>query len=239
VLERILPRSYLLLIIVVLGTAACQELSTGAVTPTAAPTATPESTPDETPIPETTADWEQIEVNGVQLGIEIPYGWEVHQTDVGLLIAEHFATMESGTANEGMEIYLFVHSLDYLEIPTSDNDNVAWAALEQISKKRDYIGDALVSAPMGFQWDGHDAAYYLLNDNDVNFAILVAVALKTPRRLVVCRFSSPAAQASGIRLMLPEILSTLTINGLMMDISALRDLPDPLQFPKSNPASQS
>jgi hypothetical protein len=133
-----------------------------------------------------------------------------------------------------MLMYLFVHSLDGFKLSQSTDANVAWEALEQISKKREYIGDALVSAPAGFQWDGQDAAYYLLNDGDGNLSVLLAIAIATPQRLVVCRFSSPALQADQIRLLLPQMLGTLSINGITMDMDALDGLPDPLQFPDAD-----
>ena len=226
-----LPRSYVLFIMVLMGTAACQSMLHAATTPTVDPTSTAERTPEATPTTNKTTAWEQVNVSGIQLGIEIPSGWEAQKTDDGLLIAEHFGTMESDPA--GMQIYLFVHSLDGFELPGESDANIAWAALEQISKKREYIGKALVSAPAGFEWDGQDAAYYLLNDGDGNLSVLIAIAISTPQRLVVCRFSSPAWQADQIRDMLPEVLGTLSINGITMDMDALYGLPDPLQFPQA------
>ncbi len=231
VLVRMLPRSYMLFIVVLIGTAACQSATSPAATSTIKPTSTVERTPESTPITSNSSGWEQVDVKGVRLGIEIPDGWEAKETDDGVLIAEHFGTMESNSA--GMLIYLFVHSLDGFQLPASTTANVAWAALNQISQKREYIGDALVSAPAGFQWDGQDAAYYLLNDGDGNLSMLLAIAIATPQRLVVCRFSSPASQADQIRAMLPDVLGTLSINGITMDMDALHDLPNPLQFPQA------
>jgi hypothetical protein len=231
VLVRMLPRSYVLFIVVLMGTTACQSALSIDSTPTVEPTATTEQMPESTPTTDKTTAWEQVDVKGVRLGIEIPDGWEAQETDDGLLIAEHFGTIESNSA--GMLIYLFVHSLDGFQLPASSDANVAWSALEQISKKREYIGKALVSAPAGFEWDGQDAAYYLLNDGDGNLSVLIAIAISTPQRLVVCRFSSPALRADQIRLMLPELLGTLSINGVTMNMDALHDLPDPLKFPQA------
>lgn len=115
--------------------------------------------------------------------------------------------------------------------------------LKQIIEKPYLIGHARVSEPAGFEWDGHDAAYYLLNDGEGNRSVLLAFALQRPQRLVVCNFSSPAADAHNIRAMLPSVLSSLTINGTSMDISAINSLPDPLDFPGEDesptPAGQS
>jgi hypothetical protein len=226
-----LPRSYMLFLVVLIGMAACQSALSPAATPTVEPTSTAERTPEATPITGNTNAWEQVDVRGVRLGIQIPDGWEAQKTDDGVLIAEHFGTIESNS--DGMLIYLFVHSLDGFQLPASTTANVAWAALEQISKKREYIGDALVSAPAGFDWNGQDAAYYLLNDGDGNLSMLIAVAISTPQRLVVCRFISPASQADQIRDLLPVVLGTLSINGITMDMDALHDLPNPLHFPQA------
>jgi hypothetical protein len=213
--------------------AACQATMPAASTPTVEATSTAQNTPETTVTSETIAHWEQVSVNGIQLAIEIPRGWDVQRTDDGLLIAEYFSTIESGVTAKGMQIHLFVKSLDGFKLPASSDANVAWAVLEQIIDKPEYIGNALVSAPAGFEWDGHDAAYYLLNNNDGNLSVLVAVALLSPKRLIVCNFSSPTQQASGIRAMLPQILSSLTINGVSMDITDLHNLPDPLNFPEA------
>src|SRR5690242_5680897 len=154
VLVRMLPQSYILIVAVLFSTAACGSMSPAATTSADLPTATAEQTPESTPssTPEKTTDWEQVDVNGVRLGIAVPDGWEAQKTDDGLLIAEHFGTIE--TDARGMLMYLFVHSLDGFKLSQSNDANIAWEALEQISKKREYIGDALVSAPAGFEWDG-------------------------------------------------------------------------------------
>lgn len=228
-----LPRPYLLLLMIVWSAAACQAALPPDSTPTLEPSITTPATPEVTPTAEASAAWEQVVVKGVQIAIEIPPGWDAQKTRDGLMLAEDFGTMESGTTPQGMQIHLFVHSLDGYKLPVSQDTNVAWAVLEQIIAQPDTIGTAQVSAPSGFKWDGHDAAYYLLNPNDGSVSLLVAVALSAQKRLVVCNFSSPAQDAAEIRAMLPEILSSLTINGVSMDIAGLRDLPDPLHFPQT------
>ncbi len=232
-----LSRSLLLLVIFG-GMAACQTIaSEEALTPTYTQTPSEETAgASSTPVGDETesADidkWEQIQVRGVMLGIEIPNGWSAQQIEDGLLLAEHFGSMQSGTQVYGMQIHLFVYSMDGFKRPNRPDTNLAWAMLKQIIENPYLIGHAKVSEPAGFEWDGHDAAYYLLNDGDGNLSVLLAVALTVPPRLVVCNFSSPVDDATNIRPMLPQILSSLTINGASMDVDAIHDLPDPLQFP--------
>jgi hypothetical protein len=76
VLVRILPRSYALFIVVLMGTAACQSALSSAATPTLEPASTAEQTPEVTPTPNKTTAWKQVDVKGVRLGIEIPDGWQ-------------------------------------------------------------------------------------------------------------------------------------------------------------------
>lgn len=173
---------------------------------------------------------EEVDADGVTLGLWIPAGWEMQETGDGLLLAEDFATIESGLQMKGMQVHLFVRSINSFR-HAPDTKNVAWAVLKEIIRDPDYIGEATASQPVGFDWDGHDAAYYLLNDEDGNRSILMAVALKTPEKLIVCNFTAPGNQSQHIRTMLPTILSSLTINGVALDISPLHGLPDPLVFP--------
>src|SRR5688572_26610222 len=111
VLQRTLPRSCTLfctLLLMMLLGAACQTTLPAASTPTVEATSTAQNTPETTATTETIAHWEQVPVNGVQLAIEIPHGWDFQRTGDGLLIAEYFSTIESGTTPKGMQIHLFV-----------------------------------------------------------------------------------------------------------------------------------
>lgn len=211
-------------IVALFALSSCGMFTEGNSTPTPPPTVTAEAT-------EAVGWWHEVDADGVALGLWVPAGWEIQDTDDGLLLAEDFATIASGMEMKGMQIHVFVRSIhDFPHVPEAKN--MAWGVLKEIIHDPDYIGEALVSEPVGFDWDGHDAAYYLLNDGDGSKSILMAVALETPQKLIVCNFTSPANQSQRIRAMLPEILSTLTINGVNMDMSPLHSLPDPFVFPK-------
>ncbi|MDD7960699.1 hypothetical protein PUT90_28515, partial [Klebsiella pneumoniae] len=71
-----------------------------------------------------------------------------------------------------------------------------------------------------FNWDGHDAAYFLLAE-DGRVTLLVALTLETPPRLVVCNISSPNDRSQNIRVLLPLLLGSLRINGITMSIAAV------------------
>jgi hypothetical protein len=233
-LERMLPRSLPLLMLFLISVTACQ--TTSVVTPTPAATPTPQTTPDAEASPEP-GYWRQVEVEDVTLGLQVPHGWKTQTTDHGLLIAEKFGSIQSGTQLHGMQVYLFVYEMDAFDLPATPVENEAWAALKQVIEKPDMIGNATVSEPAGFDWDGHDAAYYLFNDGDGGLSMLLAVAISSPPRLVVCNFTAPAEKSTAIRQLLPQLLSTLSVNGDIMDSRALHELPDPLEFPAPKDSS--
>lgn len=214
----------------VLSTAACRE-----ALPDPTVTSIPSPAPTATATEVVPADnYVETEANGVRLGIDIPVGWKVYKPQRGqggLMISEHY---EAGQMMMGMQVHLFVYSISKFTIPP-DDDNVALSVLNQISAQPDYVGGGTVSDPEGFDWDGHDAAYYLLNNGDGNVTMLVAVSIDNPPRLVVCNISSPDNRAEGIRVLLPHLFSSLTINGETMSLDAVNALPNPLIFPVYSP----
>ncbi len=213
-----MPFKLFVLICVLASTAACQEyMQSTPDTPTPAPTATEEDRSE---------NYFEVMANGIRLGIGVPWGWKAHQTAGGLVMTEHYTSVQI----TGMEVHIFVHPVEGFDLPTGDA-NDALAVLKQILQKPDYLGKASASAPQGFEWDGHDAAYYLLNTGDGNVTMLLALMLQSPPQLVVCNISSPDERAQSIRVMLPNLLGSLTINGLSMDLEAVNELPNPLDFP--------
>jgi hypothetical protein len=215
----------LLVFMCVLAAAACRETQptpTLTATPTPQPTATEEAYID---------DYVEVESNGVRLGISVPWGWKAHKTPVGLMMTEHYTSAPIA----GMEVHIFVHTLTGFDLPTGNDANIALAVLTQIIHDPQYLGRAAVSEPKGFDWDGHNAAYYLLNTGDGNVTMLVAVIIQKPQRLIVCNISSPDERSQSIRVMLPTLLATLTINGVVMDTAAVNALPVPLVFPAYAP----
>jgi hypothetical protein len=205
----------------ILAAAACRETQSAPI-PTA--TSTPQSTATEEA---RNNDYVEVEADGVRLGITVPWGWKAHKSPVGLVMTERYTSVQIN----GMEVHIFVHSLNGFDLPSDDNANVALSVLTQIIHDPQYLGRAAVSDPQGFDWDGHDAAYYLLNTGDGNVTMLLAVTIQTPQRLVVCNISSPDERSQSIRVMLPMLLASLTINGAVMDPSAVNALPIPLVFP--------
>jgi hypothetical protein len=116
--------------------------------------------------------------------------------------------------------------------PAETDVNLAWYILKQVVHDRSYVGDANISEPVAFDWDHHDAAYYLLNNRDGTVTMLLAMGMPNGHSLVVCHISVPDDQAQRIREELPRLLESLTIDGQVVNVDALRSLPDPLVFPE-------
>jgi hypothetical protein len=163
------------------------------------------------------------------LKIQIPDRWQSYTTTDGIVLTEHIGTAETAGHLQGILLYIFVPHMDSF-VPPAEGVNGAWAVLKQVVSNPDYVGRALVSEPEAFEWDHHDAAYYLLNNRDGTLTLLLAMSL-TQDKLVVAHISMPESHAARIRPLLPELLQTLTVNDVPVNAEALTHLPDPLVFP--------
>jgi hypothetical protein len=174
--------------------------------------------------------WTQHHEGTIWLDIAVPEGWETYNTAAGIVLNEHADSIPNQPLR-GFLVHIFVPHMGDFELPALGTANMAWYVLNQVISKRDYIGDALVSEPVAFEWDHHQAAYYLLNNRDGTVTMLLALALPDQSNMVVAHVSVPRDQADRIRPLLPDLLSTLTVDNQRIDASALRALPDPLIFP--------
>lgn len=210
-----------ILVLAMMALASCQSL---AISPTPA---------ENTDLPASTeeAAWMETEMNGVRLGMRMPKGWAA-DAEHGLLLAEHTTSTETGDVEVTVLIHCFVPLLDNFDLPDEATENMALVVLAQAITMPTMIGqNVLVSDPLSFDWDGRDAAYYLLSGMDGSKTIVLAVETVPQRSLVVVNVSMPASEESRVREMLPEVLDGLRINGVTLDGHALDNLPDPLPFP--------
>ncbi|MBZ0292140.1 MAG: hypothetical protein K8L99_06180 [Anaerolineae bacterium] len=176
-------------------------------------------------------DWTEHKSRTVSLAIKIPAGWTSYNTDAGIVLNERAALISDAVSLQGILVHIFAMSVEKFHLPQRSNVNIAWSVLSQIVTNPDYVGNALVSEPVAFEWDHHDAAYYLLNNLDGTVTVLLAMELPNNKNLVVCHISSPIDEADHVRDLLPELFSSLRVNGTLVDSSALDELPDPLVFP--------
>lgn len=198
--------------------------------------------PGATEAPETapTEDiWMETEMNGVRLGVWMPSGWDTARSaelgggPEGLMLAEYRPAGDSSDLEVGVLVYLFAPPLDHFYIPEDSSENAALSVLDQVVQMPSQIGfDAIASRPVEFEWDGHDAAYYLLSSSNSIKTIVLAVETQIDHRLVICNINMPASEAERVRRMLPEILDGLMIDDQPMNGDGLAVLPDPLVFPE-------
>jgi hypothetical protein len=182
---------------------------------------------NETDSPETT--WATFTHEGISLSLQIPRGWEAETNEEGIILAEHMGTMETGGVLDSVQVHCFIHPV--IDSATPEVSNRALQILSKILTDPTYINpDDRVNEPVGFTWDGYDAAYYLLNNGDDSLKMLLALAV-SDQRLVACSISAPWRLAARIRRLVPTVLGSLTINGHQLEASSLDELPDPLEFP--------
>jgi hypothetical protein len=171
-------------------------------------------------------------INGVELIVPRPDGWECYITEFGVILAERIGSVATEGTLGGLLMHIWVQPVEDLNLTVQDDANVAWALLSQIIDHPEYVGDASISEPMAFVWNAHDAAYYLLDNGDGNVSILLGIAISGRNELVTCSLSSPLDQAERIREVLPDLLDGLVINGEALNGAVLDSLPDPLIFPQ-------
>lgn len=185
--------------------------------------------PDVTP---DTATYISLNLNEVDLHILRPTGWESYKTDYGVVLTEALGTIATEGRLGGLLLHVFVHPLeDFNRLPAREGANHAWTLLNAITHSPDYIGEALVSKPVPFTWNGQDAAYYLTHDGGSSVTIVIGVIAPGTQRLVAYNISAPTEEADRIRAMLPAMLDSVTINGITFPGAELDSLPDPLAFP--------
>jgi hypothetical protein len=200
---------------------ACEVANEATLTP--APTAT------TTPVP--VAKNIKANLQGVQINMRVPPGWNGRKMDDGILVAEKRTPFHNSGKLMGMQVYIFVHAVDDFPRPVDIQSHPARRILKQIISEPALTGDSAYSEPQPFVWDGNDAAYYLVNDTYGNVSLVMAVVIANESQLVAINISCPSDQADSIRDALPELLADLWVNGALMSVSGIDVLPDPLVFP--------
>lgn len=221
-----------IIILLVLLLAACQPADTGRVGESE--DVTPPSPPAETRNM-TFEDTVSFEGNGVNMSIRRPTGWESFKTEYGVVIAEKFGSVATGGVLEGLMAYVFATPLEDITTRAqfSPAGNRAKAILDEIVGDPEYVGKTIVSQPVAFTWNDHEAAYYMLRDPELDLmTLVVGVTVEGSDMLVTGTISAPATQELRIRDALPSLLDELNVNNVQFSGAAFSELPDPLNFPE-------
>src|SRR5688572_27804803 len=179
-----------LFVLLILDLAACKVSGIASPVPT-------EVTPEVT---EQAQDaWTHVTAGDVEMSVRTPDGWQSVPNEYGILLAEHTELIQT-EAPGGILVYLFIPVMeDELDFDDEYAPNKAYQALNHITSMPEYIGYSTVSETVAFEWDGRDAAYYLLTDGVGNHTMVIALFLPESDRMVVCNISSSAQDASRIR----------------------------------------
>jgi hypothetical protein len=209
--------------------AACSQ--TAPVTPPTAtlqqPTRVASLAPTIAAIP--TPRWIETEVDNIDVGMWLPVGWEADTTN-GLTLVEHLSSIQRGIPVTGIIVYVFVPDLSSILSGDEQPENLAHAALDNVTHSPAHTGDAIVSEAVGFVWDRHHASYYLYSNEDGVCGIVLAVALNASQ-IVVVNVTAPTEESHRMRDMLPQILGDMELNETQFSESFISSLPDPLMFP--------
>lgn len=168
-------------------------------------------------------------VADILVQIHRPPDWEYYTTEHGIVLAESVA---GDGQLDGLLTHIFIPPLDGFSVNVSEENNHALTILRQVIQHKSYIGDAVISEPIPFQWQEMDAAYYLMDNGEGNLTIVMGVVPLNSDHLVVVSVSAPEDQAARIRYEVPLMLAEFQVNNLMLegdDLEAV--LPDPLTFP--------
>ncbi|MFW5748860.1 MAG: hypothetical protein ACOCYT_04520 [Chloroflexota bacterium] len=177
-------------------------------------------------------------VESVQLEVPRPVDWEFYATEYGIVMAEYLGSVATEGQLNGLFTHVWVPPLEDFTLPVADlpasNQNRALAILNQIISNPDYVGDARVSNLAAFNWDGTEAAYYLMDNNEGNLTLVVGIVPPGLDRLIAASVSAPSNLAQRIRDTIPDMLGNLTVNGQALSGATLNAaLPNPLIFPSS------
>lgn len=167
---------------------------------------------------------------GTHISLTRPHGWEAYGTEYGVVIAEQIGSVAKRGQLDGLLAYVFLTPLE--NYPQTVATRSAKSVLDLLVTDPDYVGEASVSPTVAFTWNGHEAAYYLLRDDQMHVMTMVmAVVLSDQGKLLTCTISAPPDHENRIRLMLPELFGALTLNDIQFTRDALDALPEVLDFP--------
>lgn len=169
-------------------------------------------------------------LDDTHISLTLPHGWETHPTEYGVVFAEQIGSVSKRGQLDGLLAYVFLTPLE--NYPQTVATRSAKSVLDLLVTDPDYVGEASISPTVAFNWNGHEAAYYLLRDDQMHvLTLVVAVVLPDQGKLLTCTISAPPKQADRIREMLPELFGALTLNNIQFTRDALDALPEVLNFP--------
>lgn len=181
-------------------------------------------------IQEVDANHIALDVNDVNLQVKRPADWEYYTTEYGVVLAEQLGSVAENSQLKGLFVHVWVPPLDDFVLPASAQ-NEALAILNEIIANPEYVGSARVSSPTAFTWDGAEAAYYLMDNDEGNLTVIFGIVAAGNGRFVAASVSAPMDEVDRIRAEVPNILDDLSVDGVTLSGDTLDGyLPDNLSF---------
>lgn len=169
-----------------------------------------------------------LDVNGVELRVKRPNEWEYYTTEYGVVLAEQLGSVAAAGELGGLFTHVWVPPLEDFVLPVNAQ-NEALAILNEIIANPDYVGNARVSSPSAFTWDGAEAAYYLMDNDEGNLTIVFGIVVPGVDRFVAASISASVDDIDRIRSQIPSILDELTVDGVTLSGESLEQhLPEEL-----------
>ncbi len=173
-------------------------------------------------------EWIETDINGVDVGVWLPAGWHYDDTS-GLTLIERMSSVETGAPANGIIFYFFVPELDGILDVSSEHDNLAYAALHEVSRTPALTGSAEITRPVKLTWGEVHAAYYTYTAPGDARGWVIAFAVPDHDQILVANITAPHGEISRLRNLVSPIFSDLRINRerlgapLSAEIEALLD----------------
>jgi hypothetical protein len=173
--------------------------------------------------PSSAPEWVEASLQGIDVGVWLPAGWQYDDTG-GLTLVEHMSSIHTGEPTHSIMVYFFVPALENLVDASEDHDNLAYAALHQVSLSPSLTGAAEVTPPVRLLWGEIDAAYYAYSAPQEVCGWVLAFAVPDETRILVANITAPRREVARLAEILPPMLSDLRINRQRLGEGAVQEL---------------
>lgn len=180
---------------------------------------------------ETQAEWVHFELETVSIRLQQPANWTAYTNSEYVILSEHNHAIQENGALAGIVAQFWTPKVTDFEWEHQAEANAAWEILRAVVHKPQLVGGAAHTEPVPFKWDGHDAAYYLLNSGDGNRSLVLLLMLPDEQTILAGRISTALQEAHRIREVLPLIFEHVEVNDKRLNSRVLNDLPDNFTFP--------
>lgn len=170
-------------------------------------------------------EWIVADINGVDLGVWLPAGWQYDVTG-GLTLIEHMGSIDTGAPAQTITLYFFVPELDGILGRDEEHDNLAYAALNEVAGSRDRIGSAEVTRPVEASWGEVEAAYYTYTAPQDMRGWVLAFTVPNDDQILVANVTAPQTEIIRLRAILPPLLNDLRVNRVRLGDSLPAELSD-------------